>query len=728
MGRCYNCLASDHRIAVCRDPPKCILCSRSGHKARLCPRRAPATPTAIWRPRAPAAVAVAPSTTPEAPVPATSASPSPAMNFIPGEACRRPARVTACAARTSEVREAERDLRLHALVAVQMDARAQLTCDAVLRDALQQLRIPQHALQVTRIATSSFLLRFQTPELCNTAHSCRALAVGRTALHLMPWGRHIGAAAAVSNLFYRARICFEGVPNHAQQIESVLHLLPTRSFVEGIDYVREKEKEKGCFILWVWCQDPDDFSVLGTLQVEQPMVLPKEYHYICAEAITLLSYDIIIHLDLVEDYNPPLNSPSSGSFESDTSGLPREEHSVQCPQRHWFDWHLGQPDALSDSPRASMHSRLGGRRDRSPPRGGGAGGFFQATPPNQYDMSRSTFGGAGPSARRNSNTGRDYQGWNRNHATAAEAEPEDSFCVTIAPDAALSRMDPMMDEVAAVPNLVCSRPMLPQCSVEPTAVEQVPAVPDLQVGRGDGAVTDQLQEQDVEEAALGGGAAAKAHPVSPDLNKSEVNNTNLQDGGLFSSPEPLFGCMFDLNLECEIEEELHEPVHNLQSVVNAPSRDADVQDRTVLGPAEGRLNKHAKDHGGYKAGSRGIARLAVPLKKSLLCPPAHKPKAPHIKKSTCVEGKSDGANEKIKLKGASIPLDEKATVLLMQASGIISGSELPTAADQERFGIQFVAPLQDDILGDMRNTFGLMREGGADKFSTLICDADVQDD
>lgn len=54
VGRWYNCFASDHRIALCRDPPRCILCSRSGHKARSCPnslqpRRPRAATTAVWR-------------------------------------------------------------------------------------------------------------------------------------------------------------------------------------------------------------------------------------------------------------------------------------------------------------------------------------------------------------------------------------------------------------------------------------------------------------------------------------------------------------------------------------------------------------------------------------------------------------------------------------------------------------------------------------------------------
>lgn len=159
--------------------------------------------------------------------------------------------MVACAVRTSDVKEAERDLLLHALIAVQVDARAQLTCDGVLRDALQQLHIPSHALQVSRISASTFLLRFQSPALRNTARERGAIAAGRSSLHLMPWGRLVGAAAARGHLFYRARVCLEGVPDHAHNVESVLHLLPKQTLVEGIDYMREREDEKGCFILWI---------------------------------------------------------------------------------------------------------------------------------------------------------------------------------------------------------------------------------------------------------------------------------------------------------------------------------------------------------------------------------------------------------------------------------------------------------------------------------------------
>ncbi|CAO2200687.1 unnamed protein product [Urochloa humidicola] len=122
--------------------------------------------------------------------------------------------------------------------------------------------------------------------------------------------------------------------------------------------------------------------------------------------MSMFSYEILIHLDCVEDYSPQPSNPS-GSYESDTSGLPGDDPMVQWPARHYYTWHFGQPDALPDPPRAPVHTRLGGRRDRSPPRGGGAGGagggLRQIPPPSRFDIARSMFGqgaGAGGSGRR----------------------------------------------------------------------------------------------------------------------------------------------------------------------------------------------------------------------------------------------------------------------------------------------------------------------------------------
>ncbi|CAN6223909.1 unnamed protein product [Urochloa humidicola] len=341
------------------------------------------------------------------------------MDFIPGDAGRRPDRVVACAARTAAVREAERSLQLCGIIAVQLDSRVRLTCEVVLRDALLQLGIPESALQVSRISITKFLLRFARPELRNAALARRGLSAAHTTLHLMPWSGP-ACASTSSKLPYRARICLEGVPDHAHQIETVTHLLPKQSFVEGIDLTREKEDERGCFILWVWCKDPEALCVAGTLKLEEPLVLPEEYYnsdedfshltFVRSEELSVLEYEGLLHLDRVEDFSPQ-SSSSVRSLGSDVCGLPFVVPSEQWPARHYFAWHLGEPDRLADPPRLPVHARLGAKRDRSPPRGGGGlRGLYQVPPPNQFDMSRGGFrNGAGTSTQRDFGGGGHYR-------------------------------------------------------------------------------------------------------------------------------------------------------------------------------------------------------------------------------------------------------------------------------------------------------------------------------
>ncbi|CAL4951887.1 unnamed protein product [Urochloa decumbens] len=726
VGRCFNCLARDHRIASCRDPPRCILCSRSGHKAKYCPGRAP---TAVWKRRT-ATVADA---APAAAAPPTGASRgstpvvplSSPMDHIPGEAWRRPERVSACAARTNKVREAERDLQMHALIAVQLDARVQLSCDGVLREALQQLRIPAHALQVSRISASTFLLRFQSPELRNFTRARGAIDVGRTSLHLMPWGRQFGAAAALGTLFYRARICFEGVPGHAHQVESILHLLPKQSLVEGIDHVRVREDEKGCFIVWIWCKDLDALGVLGNLQIEEPMVVPEDsdpmgvntHSSLRSEAVSVLRYDVLIHLDVVEDYNPPASNSSPGSFGSDASGLPFNDSTVQWPMRHRFDWHLGQPDAMPEPPRASVHTRLGARRDRSPPRDGGSGAFRRDPTPNQFDMSRSTFGGPRSSGQ-GYNAGRGYQGQHRCQAYDNAKEQVDSLFVNTDTSIVLNKVDPMMEEAVLLPDSVHSPPLLSQRSVEPTAADTVvpmPVTQDEDTRKQAPEVDLVVGEQEVEVPEKD--TSPHETPVRKEEGLSRFKDVLTAS---LDSRETYCCNLFDLNQDCEPPEEGQIQVEVVEDV----SQEGDVTQerddqivRASLYPTDDRLNK--RDHGSHRPSTRGVARLVVPLKKSLLCNPVHRSKTPHTKKAATTCGTVQGKENSF----AGGSLDEKAAAFLMKASGIIGANEQPSESAHLLFGNQFTMPMQEDTLGDMRVAFGLPENAGTDIFSALLSDA-----
>jgi len=247
--RCFNYLARDHRITQCRDPPRCILCSKSGHKARLCKTYSGVPARAV----------------PRAGAEATSArwqekKEAGGMEFIPGKLEQRPAKIKACAARTEAVREAERELSLHSLVGVLLDACVRITCEQVRWDVLRQLRIPDHLLAVSKLREATFLLQFERPELRNAVLGRGMLSTGLTKMHFLPWTRQYPATSA-SKQHYRVRVCIEGIPAHVASVEVASRLFPASAYVELIDTERETEDEKACLCVWVWIADPDSIAI-----------------------------------------------------------------------------------------------------------------------------------------------------------------------------------------------------------------------------------------------------------------------------------------------------------------------------------------------------------------------------------------------------------------------------------------------------------------------------------
>ncbi|RLM75502.1 hypothetical protein C2845_PM15G25150 [Panicum miliaceum] len=377
--RCYNCFARDHRIAQCRDPPRCVLCSKSGHKARYYKGRSERTQRAVQEEGC-----------------GKEKVSRVAMEFVPGEPEQRPAKVTACAGRTAAIREAEREATLHALIGVQLGARVRLSCDEVRREALQQLRLPEHLLFVTMLKEATFLLRFEQPAHRTAALGRGMLAAGRTHLHLMPWSRQYSASAA-SKLPYRVRVCVEGVPEHAAQVEVLSKLFPPTAIIDEIDTVKNSKAETACVCSWVSVDDPDGIAVEGILKIEEPMELSEEQHFECSgnmesrpRPAALLDYEVILHVDQVVDFTSSGSSPSWQSYESETSGIPDESVEDEWPAKHRFFWRLGESDRKRSPQRPSVHERLGERRrDRSPP-GGGAGGHgrMQYPPPPHFALAR----------------------------------------------------------------------------------------------------------------------------------------------------------------------------------------------------------------------------------------------------------------------------------------------------------------------------------------------------
>lgn len=114
----------------------------------------------------------------------------------------------------------ERDLMKSALLAVAADASAVPTCKQVEEAVRSKFGLGDSGLQVTLAAKATFLLRFGSQrKRCEALQAEGPLAVGRANLRFIPWSRCSGATAG--KLLYRARVCLEGVPRHAWQIDEV---------------------------------------------------------------------------------------------------------------------------------------------------------------------------------------------------------------------------------------------------------------------------------------------------------------------------------------------------------------------------------------------------------------------------------------------------------------------------------------------------------------------------
>ncbi|KAG2608099.1 hypothetical protein PVAP13_4NG286300 [Panicum virgatum] len=317
--------------------------------------------------------------------------------------------VVACAGRTIAIREAERDMTLHALLAVQMDARVPLSCETVRRDALHQLRIPACGLLVTKVREASFLLRFERPEQRNAALRGGPLMAGHTKLHVMPWSRQYRASG--SKLKYRVRVCTEGVPAHAAQVETVVQLFPSSSFIGKIDTEVETEDEKACLCIWVWAVDPDAIAKEGVLRMEEPVEFSEEeLSELRNEAARMLDYKVLLHLDRVVDYTSSQSSPSWKSYASVSSGIPDETVEDEWPVKRKFSWQLGVKDGQHVPWRISVHGRLGERRRDRSPSDDGNGGRRQVPPASWHGITRFRGRGDGAGSSRQGGQGAHHAG------------------------------------------------------------------------------------------------------------------------------------------------------------------------------------------------------------------------------------------------------------------------------------------------------------------------------
>lgn len=313
-----------------------------------------------------------------APMEAPASDPEARRGLVIGTACR-----------TAALADAERRLSRCAVVAVVAGSPAPFELVDVKRALALRFRIQEDAVKVSLRALGELLLIFDDAAVRDKVLGLQGpMVLGRVTFMVSPWSRF--RRASPGKLLYKVRVCLEGLPEHAWDVNSVTSLFDPSMLIDGIDEEVRREEETGCFRLWVWTDAVEKLKTRGFLQLEEPQEMGSPgMHYpelnIMEEVpprwghVGLLGHPVLIHLDHVVDFTcPPASSPESGaSSSSGMSGLPSEDGTMPSwPARWGYRWYLSYEDGdfPPPPPRQSALSRL-----RFPEQGGSGGGGGRRT-------------------------------------------------------------------------------------------------------------------------------------------------------------------------------------------------------------------------------------------------------------------------------------------------------------------------------------------------------------
>jgi len=390
-GRCFRCLATDHKLAECRDPLCCLACRRSGHLARHCPeKRAGARRPGIHSrlnfpktsihsrlasPKSSAPPIHSRLTFPPLPDPKET-SQEKEMTWYPGMPENRPASGSAVVISSIAMAEEATRLRTRAvlLVARGRPQHVDIGIGDVSRVVAGCVRMPPNEMRTTRHRPEDFMIIFDSPQQRTLALRVGAVRVKGVSFAITPWTEHSHGGEV--HWWYHVRVAIENLPSHAWNLEALKEVLGEVCLIDKIDRATFRQQASDIIYCWAWMWFPDLLPRAKTVTFFRPgagqaspllaSALPRE----AAPPPLGHSHNVLIHLDIVEDWSPARErTPSTGQ-----SGVPSSVFSEEdeLPRIYNFsDWTPGVMDGVRQLHRpppetCRPHPRAGHRDDHGP--------------------------------------------------------------------------------------------------------------------------------------------------------------------------------------------------------------------------------------------------------------------------------------------------------------------------------------------------------------------------
>ena len=334
-GRCFRCLAPNHRSSDCRNPVRCFGCRHYGHRLRDCkPPRGD---------RAAAPTSMQPVRSAGSQQRAQAAS---VTMVVLGDPCTRPDEETCIIPTSFDIEQEAKEWESTALVPWAFSLPQGAGVRQVEETILYELRLKRGEVTVSQHSPEAFLIKFEQQKHCEAAHRRRCIKRNGVVLCLRPYRSLEHAIGA--HFFYRVRICLEGVPRHAWLPDVVERLVGRSCSMQYIETDLLHPSDTRSINLWAWtrnpCKIPKRIGLIFTNRAVgdassswQVMdELPSKWQFGTA-------FQVLVHLDSMEDYTTA-PSPLIGT------AIPQF-----TPARHPFIWYWGKADGEPGPDRVYEH-------------------------------------------------------------------------------------------------------------------------------------------------------------------------------------------------------------------------------------------------------------------------------------------------------------------------------------------------------------------------------------
>jgi hypothetical protein len=219
------------------------------------------------------------------------------MAWFPGIPENRPAAGNAVVITPLTTMEEATKFRTRGVLLVARDRpqNIDITIGDVTRVVVGCIRMPPHEMCTTRHRPEDFLIMFDQPHQRTLALRAGTVRVKGVFFNIIPWIEH--AHGRDITWWYHVRMAIENLPVHAWNLEVLKEALGEFCLFDKIDRATYRQQASDTLYRQQASDHGTGQAPLAAGGSQQPRDVPSPPRG--------KSYDLLIHLDLVEDWRPP---------------------------------------------------------------------------------------------------------------------------------------------------------------------------------------------------------------------------------------------------------------------------------------------------------------------------------------------------------------------------------------------------------------------------------------